>query len=310
MPSVSIAASAAWRATPWLVDNGRPNCSRSDTWAAAMARASSPQPSTMAQVPTRARSSTDRVISSPSPSRRSSGPTATWSNSSVPWISRLVVSARVTVRPSASSGTTATRWPSVSTGTTTASATPAAGTATFVPLTRQPAPSATPVRGCEWSAPAGSVHAPVRIRLPWVTPSNHRARCASEPWAAIAHAPSAVTASSGTGATRRPCCSRTRLASTMPRPRPPSRSGSATPTRPASARASQRLRSKRSSVASTSATRSVEARSPKIRSARSARACWSALRSKSTVVPVVLRPVGSFGSGRDPSRQLFLASPR
>ena len=72
-------------------------------------------------------------------------------------------------------------------------------------------------------------------------------------------APRTTVAHSGTGATARPCCSRTRHSSVRPRPEPPCSSGTARPRRLALASSDHRAASKRSSVSSISATRSASA---------------------------------------------------
>ena len=112
-------------------------------------------------------------------------------------------------------------------GTSTRAARCAWGTAQAVPCRRQPSPSAlgrAPTVD-RLARPATSFTAADRRTSPGHRPAATRPvarRCRS---AATARAPSTSVTHSGTGATARPCCSRTRHISVRPRPEPPWSSG-------------------------------------------------------------------------------------
>jgi hypothetical protein len=94
MQSMSMYASAARIATPWFVDSGRPNCSRSEVYFAVSASACSQQPKATAAPATSARSIDHATTSAPSPTPPSTSAslTKTCDNSSEHCTSRAVVS--------------------------------------------------------------------------------------------------------------------------------------------------------------------------------------------------------------------------
>ena len=101
----------------------------------------------------------------------------------------------------------------------------------------------------------------------------------------------------GTGATLRPCCSRTRQTSVSPRPDPPWSSGTARPSRLDRASAAHNSSSTRSSVASISATRAGVTMPSKTLAAAWATASCSSVKEKST--EILVRSVGTWeGSTR------------
>ena len=97
------------------------------------------------------------------------------------------------------------------------SATNAAGTRNFWPLSFQPAPSFVAfVAGASGSALFGSCSAALRITSPATTPGSQRFCCAALPNFAIGSAPHTSVAHAGTGATVRPISSSSTHSSKKP----------------------------------------------------------------------------------------------
>ncbi|KIM17757.1 hypothetical protein QV65_02380, partial [Rhodococcus erythropolis] len=103
--SVSRYASAARTATAWLVESGRPNCTRSEVYFAVIASASSQTPVARAARATRARRNVQSRTTAPSAGSASAAVTATPSNCTELLLSRFVTASGVRTSASRSVGT-------------------------------------------------------------------------------------------------------------------------------------------------------------------------------------------------------------
>ena len=230
--STSTSMSAALCFTPWYEPIGLPNAMRIFAYSVVMSRTFWAPPHISAQSATIARSTTRARGAQPESFWPSSAPAGTLTSLSFTSQSLRVwsiVGRSLTDTPRAFVGTTNRLTPSsgflpsrVRATTTSAWATCASGTNSFVPDSVKPPPLALAVVVTPAASQRafGSVHASVTRASPPAIFVSHSFFCASEPASRMARPPSSVE-KNGPGITARPISSMSTVRSTKPSPAPP-----------------------------------------------------------------------------------------